>query len=71
MSFINNRFTQLYLINALFHSFRKQEMNERFVCVSPQFDLVCADGWFVDMYQATLNVGFLIGSITIGYLADR
>ncbi|XP_056150933.1 solute carrier family 22 member 2-like [Lampris incognitus] len=36
-----------------------------------EFDLVCADGWLVDMYQATLNVGFLVGSIAIGYLADR
>ncbi|XP_061602745.1 solute carrier family 22 member 2-like [Cololabis saira] len=36
-----------------------------------EFDLVCADGWWVDMYQATLNVGFLVGSIAIGYLADR
>lgn len=36
-----------------------------------EFDLVCADAWLVDMYQATVNVGFLIGSIAIGYLADR
>uniref|UniRef100_A0A8C8JIV9 Solute carrier family 22 member 3 n=1 Tax=Oncorhynchus tshawytscha TaxID=74940 RepID=A0A8C8JIV9_ONCTS len=36
-----------------------------------EFDLVCADAWVVDMYQATLNVGFFIGSIAIGYLADR
>ncbi|XP_040016117.2 solute carrier family 22 member 2 [Gasterosteus aculeatus] len=36
-----------------------------------EFDLVCSEAWLVDMYQATLNVGFLIGSITIGYLADR
>lgn len=36
-----------------------------------QFDLVCSDGWLVDMYQATLNVGFLVGSIAIGYLADK
>ncbi|XP_058469751.1 solute carrier family 22 member 2-like [Solea solea] len=36
-----------------------------------EFDLVCSDEWLVDMYQATLNVGFLIGSIAIGYLADR
>uniref|UniRef100_A0A8C6UQZ9 Solute carrier family 22 member 3 n=1 Tax=Neogobius melanostomus TaxID=47308 RepID=A0A8C6UQZ9_9GOBI len=36
-----------------------------------EFDLVCSDGWLVDMFQATLNVGFLIGSIAIGYLADR
>ncbi|XP_038583187.1 solute carrier family 22 member 2-like [Micropterus salmoides] len=36
-----------------------------------EFDLVCSDGWLVDMYQATLNVGFLVGSIAVGYLADR
>lgn len=36
-----------------------------------EFDLVCQDAWLVDMYQATLNVGFLVGSIAIGYLADR
>ncbi|KAK5852635.1 hypothetical protein PBY51_006487 [Eleginops maclovinus] len=36
-----------------------------------EFHLVCADAWLVDMYQATLNVGFLVGSIAIGYLADR
>uniref|UniRef100_A0A3P8Z3A2 Major facilitator superfamily (MFS) profile domain-containing protein n=1 Tax=Esox lucius TaxID=8010 RepID=A0A3P8Z3A2_ESOLU len=36
-----------------------------------EFDLVCADAWVVDMFQATVNVGFFIGSIAIGYLADR
>ncbi|KAA0708350.1 Solute carrier family 22 member 2 [Triplophysa tibetana] len=36
-----------------------------------EFDLVCADAWYVDMFQAALNVGFLVGSISIGYLADR
>ncbi|XP_068609638.1 solute carrier family 22 member 2-like [Brachionichthys hirsutus] len=36
-----------------------------------EFDLVCSDAWLVDMYQATLNVGFLVGTIAIGYLADR
>uniref|UniRef100_A0A1A8QPZ3 Solute carrier family 22 member 3 n=1 Tax=Nothobranchius rachovii TaxID=451742 RepID=A0A1A8QPZ3_9TELE len=36
-----------------------------------EFDLVCSDGWLVDLYQSTLNVGFLVGSIAIGYLADR
>uniref|UniRef100_A0A673YNB4 Solute carrier family 22 member 3 n=1 Tax=Salmo trutta TaxID=8032 RepID=A0A673YNB4_SALTR len=36
-----------------------------------EFNLVCNDAWVVDMYQATLNVGFLVGSITFGYLADR
>ncbi|KAF0023865.1 hypothetical protein F2P81_024495 [Scophthalmus maximus] len=36
-----------------------------------EFDLVCSEGWLVDMYQASLNVGFLVGSIAIGYMADR
>uniref|UniRef100_A0A3P8Z2X0 Solute carrier family 22 member 3 n=1 Tax=Esox lucius TaxID=8010 RepID=A0A3P8Z2X0_ESOLU len=36
-----------------------------------EFDLVCDHAWVVDMFQATLNVGFLVGSITFGYLADR
>lgn len=36
-----------------------------------QFDLVCADSWYVDMFQATLSVGFLVGSIAIGYMADK
>ncbi|XP_062324467.1 solute carrier family 22 member 2 [Osmerus eperlanus] len=36
-----------------------------------EFDLVCGDAWVVDMFQATLNIGFLFGSIAIGYLADR
>ncbi|XP_008279835.1 solute carrier family 22 member 2-like [Stegastes partitus] len=36
-----------------------------------EFDLVCSDGWFVDMYQSTLNVGFLVGSFAFGYFADR
>lgn len=37
----------------------------------PQFDLVCSDEWLIDMFQAMLNIGFLLGSIAIGYLADR
>uniref|UniRef100_A0A8C7WUF3 Solute carrier family 22 member 3 n=1 Tax=Oryzias sinensis TaxID=183150 RepID=A0A8C7WUF3_9TELE len=36
-----------------------------------EFDLVCSRGWMADMFQASLNVGFLVGSIAIGYLADR
>ncbi|NP_998315.1 solute carrier family 22 member 2 [Danio rerio] len=36
-----------------------------------EFDLVCGDAWYVDMFQATLSIGFLVGSIAIGYLADK
>ncbi|XP_041831248.1 solute carrier family 22 member 2-like [Melanotaenia boesemani] len=36
-----------------------------------EFNVVCSDGWLVDMYQSTLNVGFLIGSFAFGYFADR
>ncbi|XP_047243471.1 solute carrier family 22 member 2-like [Girardinichthys multiradiatus] len=36
-----------------------------------EFNLVCSDGWLVDMYQSTLNVGFLVGSFAFGYFADR
>ncbi|KAJ8275138.1 hypothetical protein COCON_G00097630 [Conger conger] len=41
------------------------------VSFATEFDLVCSDAWLVDMYQATINIGFLVGSIAIGYLADR
>ncbi|KAG8011506.1 Solute carrier family 22 member 2 [Nibea albiflora] len=36
-----------------------------------EFNLVCSDAWWVDMYQSTLNVGFLVGSFGFGYFADR
>uniref|UniRef100_UPI0037E705D4 solute carrier family 22 member 2-like n=1 Tax=Semicossyphus pulcher TaxID=241346 RepID=UPI0037E705D4 len=36
-----------------------------------EFDLVCSDAWLVDMYQATVNMGFLVGSFAFGYFADR
>ncbi|XP_034018693.1 solute carrier family 22 member 1-like [Thalassophryne amazonica] len=36
-----------------------------------EFDLVCSDGWLVDMFQSTINLGFLFGSFVFGYLANR
>ncbi|XP_058235322.1 solute carrier family 22 member 2 isoform X3 [Hemibagrus wyckioides] len=36
-----------------------------------EFNMVCEDAWLLDMCQAALSVGFLVGSIAIGYLADR
>ncbi|XP_034777173.2 solute carrier family 22 member 3-like [Acipenser ruthenus] len=36
-----------------------------------EYDLVCEHAWKVDLTQAFLNVGLLIGAVVIGYGADR
>lgn len=36
-----------------------------------QFNLVCEDSWKVDLFQSCVNVGFFIGSVYVGYIADR
>ncbi|XP_074044073.1 solute carrier family 22 member 1-like [Macrotis lagotis] len=36
-----------------------------------EFNLVCADSWKVDLFQSCVNVGFFLGSLGIGYVADR
>ncbi|XP_006179096.3 solute carrier family 22 member 1 [Camelus ferus] len=36
-----------------------------------EFNLVCEDSWKVDLFQSCVNVGFLLGSLGIGYIADR
>ncbi|XP_065787089.1 solute carrier family 22 member 2 isoform X2 [Muntiacus reevesi] len=36
-----------------------------------EFNLVCADSWMLDLFQSAVNVGFFIGSMSIGYIADR
>lgn len=36
-----------------------------------QYNLVCTDAWKLDLTQASLNLGFLIGALTLGYAADR
>ncbi|KAL7888458.1 hypothetical protein AOLI_G00034320 [Acnodon oligacanthus] len=36
-----------------------------------EFDLVCTDAWLVDVFQAILGVGFLVGSVSIGCIADK
>ncbi|XP_055495367.1 solute carrier family 22 member 2-like [Leucoraja erinacea] len=35
-----------------------------------EFGLVCANAWKVDLAQACLNLGFVIGTIFLGYAAD-
>uniref|UniRef100_A0A8D2CZR1 Solute carrier family 22 member 1 n=1 Tax=Sciurus vulgaris TaxID=55149 RepID=A0A8D2CZR1_SCIVU len=36
-----------------------------------EFNLVCADAWKVDLFQSCVNLGFFLGSLGIGYIADR
>ncbi|XP_062981496.1 solute carrier family 22 member 2-like [Elgaria multicarinata webbii] len=36
-----------------------------------EFNLVCEDSWKLDLFQSCVNVGFFVGSISIGYMADR
>ncbi|KAF7254211.1 Solute carrier family 22 member 2 [Varanus komodoensis] len=36
-----------------------------------EFNLVCGDAWKLDLFQSCVNVGFFVGSISIGYMADR
>ncbi|XP_043552228.1 solute carrier family 22 member 2-like isoform X4 [Chiloscyllium plagiosum] len=36
-----------------------------------EFELVCADSWKLDLSQACLNLGFTLGTVIMGYGADR
>ncbi|KAM4694690.1 solute carrier family 22 member 2 [Discoglossus pictus] len=36
-----------------------------------EFNLVCADSWKLDLFQSCVNLGFFLGSMFIGYIADR
>ncbi|CAG00151.1 unnamed protein product [Tetraodon nigroviridis] len=35
-----------------------------------EFNLVCLDSWLVDMFQSVIGVGYLVGSLTVGYFSD-
>ncbi|NXF92159.1 S22A3 protein, partial [Eubucco bourcierii] len=36
-----------------------------------EYDLVCGNAWMLDLSQAILNLGFLVGAFILGYAADR
>ena len=36
-----------------------------------EYNLVCGHAWMLDLSQAVLNLGFLVGAFTLGYAADR
>ncbi|XP_058145624.1 solute carrier family 22 member 1 isoform X2 [Dasypus novemcinctus] len=36
-----------------------------------EFNLVCDNSWKVDLFQSCVNVGFFLGSLGVGYIADR
>ncbi|KAJ6664554.1 hypothetical protein lerEdw1_006127 [Lerista edwardsae] len=36
-----------------------------------EFNLVCEDSWKLDGFQACVNAGCLLGSVFVGYMADR
>lgn len=42
------------------------------LCLRPlQFNLVCEHSWKLDLFQSCVNVGFFLGSLGVGYIADR
>ncbi|XP_067900668.1 solute carrier family 22 member 2-like isoform X2 [Heterodontus francisci] len=41
-----------------------------FPSIVTEFGLVCADAWKVDLSHACLNLGFMIGTVLLGYGAD-
>uniref|UniRef100_UPI00398E8324 solute carrier family 22 member 2-like isoform X2 n=1 Tax=Pristiophorus japonicus TaxID=55135 RepID=UPI00398E8324 len=44
--------------------------NGSFPSIVTEFELVCADAWKLDLTQACLNLGFMLGTILMGYTAD-
>ncbi|NXG73110.1 S22A2 protein, partial [Baryphthengus martii] len=39
--------------------------------LATEFNLVREDSWKLDLFQSCVNAGFFIGSLSIGYIADR
>ncbi|XP_069786510.1 solute carrier family 22 member 2 [Narcine bancroftii] len=44
--------------------------NGSYSSIVTEFELVCSNAWKVDLTQACLNLGFMIGTIIMGYTAD-
>ncbi|XP_053566917.1 solute carrier family 22 member 3 [Bombina bombina] len=45
--------------------------DEHHSTIISQYNLVCSDSWKLDLTQAALNLGFLVGAVILGYAADR
>ncbi|XP_020370259.1 solute carrier family 22 member 2-like isoform X1 [Rhincodon typus] len=45
--------------------------NDSISSIVTEFELVCADSWKLDLSQACLNLGFTLGTVIMGYAADR
>ncbi|XP_051020294.1 solute carrier family 22 member 1 [Acomys russatus] len=45
--------------------------NTRGSSIVTEFNLVCEDAWKVDLFQSCVNLGFFLGSLVVGYMADR
>ncbi|RXM98946.1 Solute carrier family 22 member 3 [Acipenser ruthenus] len=62
----NGHITNKVVNSDAFSSFHLDEQDSE-----DKYDLVCEHAWKVDLTQAFLNVGLLIGAVVIGYGADR
>ncbi|XP_048457023.1 solute carrier family 22 member 3-like [Rhincodon typus] len=51
-------------------TFKKDKGSSRYMGTPSSFGLVCAEAWKVDLSQSCLNLGFMLGTIFLGFGAD-
>ncbi|KAM8946972.1 solute carrier family 22 member 3 [Pelodytes ibericus] len=68
LSFYTNHSTDELPVKSCQHGWVYQENRSTIIS---EYNLVCSDAWKLDLTQASLNLGFLIGALTLGYAADR